>query len=294
MAEKTSIAVEEVPVQEQKTNWALIAAISVGTLLLTLSFIMTAMFARREQNPEQEPEKETSTELVTQSTQPLFPPNPYGPTDFQYDGDYLTCLAGESELGIDVSSFQGVIDWQQVRDAGVEFVMIRVGGRGYGEEGKLYADARAAENYAGAKAAGLRVGAYFFSQAISVEEAEEEAAYVLDLIRNWTLDMPVVYDWEYLNEEARTANVDKRTLTDCTLAFCKAMEEAGNEAMIYFNPNQSDNHIYLEELTDYRGWLALYTDRMTYPYQVDMWQYTNTGTVPGIEGPVDINLYFPY
>ena len=93
MAEKTSIAVEEVPVQEQKTNWALIAAISVGTLLLTLSFIMTAMFARREQNPEQEPEKETSTELVTQSTQPLFPPNPYGPTDFQYDGDYLTCLA---------------------------------------------------------------------------------------------------------------------------------------------------------------------------------------------------------
>ena len=210
MPEETAVAVEEISAPEKKTNRLVIGVIAGAVALLVTAFVLTALFVRRADDPE----KETSTEQETQDTQPLFPPNPYGPTDFQYDGDYLTCLAGESELGIDVSSFQGAIDWGQVRDAGVKFVMIRVGGRGYGQEGTLYADARAAENYAGAKAAGLRVGAYFFSQAICVEEAQEEAAYVLELIRDWTLDMPVVYDWEYLNEEARTANVDKRTLTD--------------------------------------------------------------------------------
>lgn len=286
---------EQMLEQEQKTNWALIAAVSVVTLLLTLAFLLTALVSRREQDAGGNTTgSESQSALQTEPSEPPFPLNPYGPTDFQYDGAYLTCLAGESELGIDVSGFQGAIDWAQVRDAGVKFVMIRVGGRGYGQAGTLYEDGRAAENYAGAKAAGLRVGAYFFSQAISVEEAEEEAAYVLELIRDWELDMPVVFDWEYINEEARTANVDKRTLTDCTLAFCQAIENAGKEAMIYFNPNQSDNHIYLEELTDYRSWLAMYSDRMTYPYQVDMWQYTNAGNVPGIDGVVDINLYFPH
>lgn len=237
---------------------------------------------------------EQPEETVTEPTQSPFLENPYGPEDFQMEDGYLTCLAGEGVLGIDVSSFQGEIDWNAVADAGVEFVMIRVGGRGYGAEGKLYSDDMAQVNYEGAKAAGLRVGGYFFSQAVCVEEAIEEAGFALGQIKDWELTMPLVFDWEYLGEDARTANVDQRTLTDCTLAFCKTVELAGQEAMIYFNPNQSDNHVYLEELTDYRSWLAMYTNQMTYPYRVDMWQYTNAGSVPGVEGPVDINLFFPY
>ena len=271
--------------QEKKEQkfWLVWAAAAALILLLGLVFVIIGITKTSMQN---------ATE-PTETTSP-FEENPYGPEDFRQKDGFLTCLAGESVLGIDVSSFQGEIDWQAVADAGIDFVMIRIGGRGYGAEGVLYTDEQAQINYTGAKAAGLQVGGYFFSQAISVEEAIEEAAYALQQIKGWELDMPLVFDWEYLGEEARTADVDKRMLTDCTLAFCKTVALAGYEPMIYFNPNQSDNHIYLEELTDYRGWLAMYTQQMTYPYRVDMWQYTNTGSVPGIEGPVDINLYFPY
>ncbi len=274
----------------QRRPWLIWTAAAAFTLILvTVCLILGA--GVREEIPEQ---TEATEETVTESTQGPFAENPYGAEDFQQEDGFLTCLSGESVLGIDVSSFQGEIDWDAVAGAGVKFVMIRIGGRGYGAEGKLYADELAQVNYEKAKAAGLQVGAYFFSQAVSVEEAIEEAAYALRQIKDWELTMPLAFDWEYLGEEARTANVDKRTLTDCTLAFCRTVELAGHEAMTYFNPNQSDNHVYLEELTDYRGWLAMYTEQMTYPYRVDMWQYTNEGSVPGVDGPVDINLYFPY
>ena len=274
----------------QRRPWLIWTAAAALTLILvTVCLILGA--GVREEIPEQ---TEATEETVTEATQGPFAENPYGAEDFQQEDGFLTCLSGESVLGIDVSSFQGEIDWDAVAGAGVKFVMIRIGGRGYGAEGKLYADELAQVNYEKAKAAGLQVGAYFFSQAVSVEEAIEEAAYALRQIKDWELTMPLAFDWEYLGEEARTANVDKRTLTDCTLAFCRTVELAGHEAMTYFNPNQSDNHVYLEELTDYRGWLAMYTEQMTYPYRVDMWQYTNEGSVPGVDGPVDINLYFPY
>lgn len=225
--------------------------------------------------------------------EPTLAPNPYGPEDFELDEDgYLTCSAGLSVMGIDVSGYQGDIDWTQVRSAGVEFVMIRLGYRGY-TQGALEADSRAAEYYAGAKAAGLKVGAYFFSQAVSVEEALEEAAFCMDLVRDWTLEMPLVYDWEYISQEARTADVDRRLLTDCTLAFCGAVEQAGYTPMVYFNIYQARDLLHLEELTAYRWWLALYDGEMTYPHRVDMWQYSCTGRVPGIDTDVDLNLWFP-
>ena len=137
------------------------------------------------------------------------------------------------------------------------------------------------------------MGVYFFSQAITAEEAAEEAALTLQTIAGWELEMPVVYDWERLEGAARTANADRRTVTDCMKTFCQTIEAAGYEGMVYFNPDHSDSMFYIEEVTAYDFWLALYTDWMTYPYKVDMWQYTNKGYMPGIEGSVDINLYFP-
>ncbi len=231
-----------------------------------------------------------------QQEQQTFPPpetNPYEPLDFYYEDGYLTCGAGKSTLGIDVSYWQGEIDWQQVKDAGIEFVIIRAGYRGTGE-GTLEADSTANANYEGAKAAGLKVGAYMFSQAITVEEAVEEAEFIMDLVKDWELDMPIVYDWEYINETARTANMDARTLTDCTKAFCQTVREAGYDTMIYFNADQSHKQMYLSELTEYGFWLAMYEPVMDYPYKIDMWQYTNQGTVPGIQGNVDINLLLHY
>ena len=216
--------------------------------------------------------------------------NPYAPTDFVLENGYLTCTAGESVLGIDVSEFQQDIDWAQVKNAGVEFVFIRVGWRGT-ESGSLNADKRAQEYYRGAKEAGLKIGAYFFSQAIDPMEAREEAKFALSVIESWALDLPLVYDWEYAGEAARTAKVDRRTLTDCTRAFCRQVEFAGYRPMVYFNTSQALHLLELEELTEFEFWLAQYLPGMDFRYRVDCWQYTAEGTVPGISVPVDINLW---
>lgn len=262
---------------------------ALGLVLLAMLVLAVCLPRQSEETPSQ------TTATTAEPTQATLPPpdaNPYGPTDFQYDGRYLTCLAGKSVLGIDVSSHQEAVDWQAVADAGIRFVMLRVGYRGY-ETGNIQADALAQENYLGARAAGLQVGAYFFSQAVSAREALDEADFLLDAIRDWELEMPVVYDWEYIDQDARTGNLDARTVTDCTLAFCQAIEDAGYQPMVYFNRHQAQDFLCLEELTRYPFWLALYSDRMTYPYKVDMWQYTSEGSVPGISGDVDINLFFP-
>jgi GH25 family lysozyme M1 (1,4-beta-N-acetylmuramidase) len=261
----------------------------IGFLVILGLFLMFLL-----QPGEKIPGGQTAHEGIDNGTT-LPPPteNVFTPKDFAYDGDYLTCLTDESVLGIDVSRYQGKIDWQKVKDAGFEFVMIRLGYRGYGA-GALNEDAMAQENYRGAKEAGLKVGAYFFSQAISVEEAKEEAQYAMQIAQEWELEMPLVYDWECLADDYRTVGVDARLLTDCTIAFCDTVKTAGYTPMVYFNPNQSRKQMYLAELTDYDFWLAMYSDQMDYPYKVDMWQYTNQGSVPGISGNVDINLFFPY
>ena len=219
--------------------------------------------------------------------------NPYVPEDFEEVDGYLTCITGPCSVGIDVSEYQGDIDWEKVKGAGIEFVFIRLGGRGWGMEGNLYADSKAQQYYEGAKAVGLEVGAYFFSQALTVKEAIEEAAYALSLMEGWELDLPLVYDWEYVGSYARTAFMRPRTLTNCTLAFCNILQASGVEAMVYFNVSQGEDLLYLEELADYPFWLAMYEAPMNYPYEVEYWQYTEAGTVPGIRGNVDINLRLP-
>lgn len=233
------------------------------------------------------PQQVQVTEPVATYAPPA--PNPYGPEDFEEVDGYMACLSGPYSLGVDVSEYQGSINWQKVKDAGIEFVFIRVGGRGWGT-GKLYADSKAQEYYEGAKAAGLQVGVYFFSQAISLKEAFEEAWYTLYLIDGWELDLPVVFDWEYVNGGARTANMKARMLTDCSLAFCKVIQKAGLEAMIYFNPSQGRDLLYLEELTEFPFWLAMYDAPMNYEYEIEYWQYTKNGSVPGMTGNADINI----
>lgn len=238
--------------------------------------------------PETEPETEpTETEPVLLD----LPLNPYGEGDFQYEGRYLTCTAGESVLGIDVSEHQEITDWNLVKQSGVEFVFIRVAYRGYGT-GALALDEYAQDFYQGAKDAGLKVGAYIFSQAVNPREAREEANLILQQTADWELDLPIVFDWEYINDTARTANISSALLTLVTKTFCRTIEEAGQKPMVYFNLWQRMGWD-LEELKDYDLWLAMYSSRMDYPYAVDYWQYTSGGFVPGIKNLVDMNLYFP-
>lgn len=215
--------------------------------------------------------------------------NPYGRNDFQFDGRYLKNLRCNSIPGVDVSAYQGDINWNQVAVSGIKFAMIRVGYRGYGS-GKIVEDDYARENLRDALHAGLEVGVYFFSQALNEEEVQEEVDFILDIIKDYEITMPVVFDWEYISNEARTANMDPRTLTDLNLHFCELMEEAGYTPMIYFNSYQAKTLLFLYELDAYPFWLAYYSNRMNYPYRIEMWQYTSTGRVPGIRGDVDINV----
>lgn len=265
--------------KETKTRREWIPAAVIVLLTVLAAAILGSLGAPREETVPAETAQQRET----------LPPNRYGPGDFSYDENgFLTCSAGETVLGIDVSHHQQEIDWAQVSAAGVEFVMVRLGNRGY-VTGDLAVDRRVTENLEGARAAGLKVGAYFYSQAISAEEAREEAELALEILNGFPLDLPLAYDWE---QETRTAEVDARTLTDCTLEFCRAVEAAGYEAMIYFNSYQAVELLYLEELTHYPWWLAMYDTAQKFPYRMDMWQYTRTGSVPGIAGNVDVNLLF--
>ncbi len=227
-------------------------------------------------------------------TLPPPDPNPYGRLDFQYDGNnYLKLIGGDSVTGIDVSSYQGDIDFEAVKASGVDFVMIRVAYRGY-ETGRIVYDKCAFTNLEKAAEAGLDIGVYFFSQAISPEEAEEEAYFILKAIEGYDITMPIVYDWESVSDpDARTADMDRQTLTKCCKAFLETIDAAGYRPMLYFNRRQARLHMDISALKEYEFWLAAYTDRMDFPYRIDMWQYTNTGRVPGIVGDVDINVYFP-
>ena len=239
----------------------------------------------------------TPTTAPTQPPEPTLAPNPFGQDAFLYDDDgYLTCLTAESWLGIDVSEHQGSVQWDQVAASPVEFAMIRMGYRGWGAEGVMRPDARGQENLQGAKEVGLKVGVYFFSQATSVEEAVEEAHFLLELLNGQPLDLPVVFDWETVsNEDARTANMDKETLNACALAFCREIRQAGYDAMVYFNLHLAKGMFDLLTLqqADLDFWLAMYHDTFGYAYAVQMWQYSDNGSVPGIKGRVDMNLYFP-
>ena len=245
-------------------------------------------------NPGENAPPETSASTVcTTTVQTTTAQETLAEPEFAYQGDYLTCINRTSILGIDVSSFQKNVDWEKVKSAGVEFVMIRIGFRGYGVKGVVCEDSYAQSNYQKAKAAGLQIGGYFFSQATSREAAIEEANYVLRLTNDWEMDMPIAYDWECHTEEYRTYGVTPQVLTDCTKAFCDTILSAGKDCMIYYNLSQNPKEMLMEELTDYAFWIGQYADRLSYARPVSMWQYSCTGTVPGISGSVDMNLFFP-
>lgn len=194
--------------------------------------------------------------------------------------------------GVDVSVYQGEIDWQAVADAGVDFAIIRVGYRGY-SQGAIQPDTNFQKNMEGALKAGLDVGVYFFSQATTVREAEEEADYVLEAIRNYPVTYPVVFDWEFIDgQQARTDEIDGERMTECAKTFCELVRAGGYTPMVYFNQEQGYLYYQLDQLDEFSFWLAEYDEKPDFFYNFAMWQYTHTGTVPGIPGNVDLNLAF--
>lgn len=236
-------------------------------------------------------EEERPVYSPTGQDNPNVDQNPYDLDCFvQVDG--FTVYRGEapSYVGVDVSSYQQEIDWTQVAAAGVSFAMIRVGYRGY-TYGTLNQDPCFEANIQGALAAGLDVGVYFFSQAVSAEEAQEEALQVLEWVEGYPITYPVAFDWEPVEgEDVRTDGVTSETVTQCVRAFCSVIAEAGYTPMVYFNRGQGYAVMDLEQLQEYSFWLASYTDVPDYAYHFEMWQYSCTGSVPGIQGNVDLDL----
>lgn len=207
----------------------------------------------------------------------------------RYEVDGTSAIAG-----VDVSYHQQNIDWEQVAEAGFEFAMIRAGRRGYGEEGSLAVDTEFDANMRGAVANGMDVGVYFFSQATNMVEVIEETAMVLELIESYDVTYPVVFDWEFIAEDAnaRTKDVTGEEITEMAAYFCKKVEEAGYIPSIYFNMDMAYRYLDLSELKEYPFWLAELTANPRFYYHFDMWQYTFTGVVPGISTDVDLNLSF--
>ena len=213
---------------------------------------------------------------------------------FVHNGDRLS-YEGDSNytyrLGVDVSEHQGYVDWQALKDSGFEFAFIRLGYRGYGQEGRICLDREFHRNIQNAQAAGFDVGVYFFAQAVNEEEALEEANFVLQNLEGYTLQLPVVYDPEsILDDEARTDNVSGEQFTKNTEVFCSAVADAGYDPMIYANMLWEAFELDLEELSEYPLWYADYEPAPQTPYHFRFWQYTNQGQVPGITGNTDLNI----
>lgn len=194
-------------------------------------------------------------------------------------------------LGIDVSKWQGEIDWDKVKADGVEFVIIRCGYRGY-TEGTLIEDPMFAQNIKGATAAGLKVGVYFFTQAINEVEAVEEASMVVTLIRDYDLEYPVFIDTESAGGNGRADALDVATRTLVCDAFCSTIQNAGYKSGVYASRNWYNERVEAQELEDFVVWLAEYRSVPLYKGYYQMWQYTSKGRVDGIEGNVDLNLSY--
>ena len=204
--------------------------------------------------------------------------------------------------GIDVSYHNGNLDWSVIKSAGVDFAILRAAYRGYGDEGTLVKDSKFAEYIRGAQSYGIPVGAYIYSQAVTTKEAVQEANYILNIVKNYSLDLPIVFDYEFSpSSEGRTnlawaeGELNKTKMTNITLAFCNTIKSAGYDVMVYANKTFLNKNIDHEVIEDagYEIWLAHYTKSTDYTGDYRIWQYTSTGRIPGIADKVfDCNFMY--
>jgi GH25 family lysozyme M1 (1,4-beta-N-acetylmuramidase) len=203
----------------------------------------------------------------------------------------LQNLNGNGVLGVDVSKYNGDIDWNKVRDAGISFAVIRAGYRG-ATSGSLVVDPKFEQNMQGALDAGLDVGVYFFTQAVNEVEAVEEASAVLELCKDYRLKYPVFIDSEGAGGNGRADALDTQERTKVCEAFCKTIENAGQTAGVYASKNWYQGRLDAQTLESHTIWLAEYRGVPKYEGYYQLWQYTSKGQVDGITGNVDLNVSY--
>lgn len=244
------------------------------------------------------PSDGSSQTLSAPEPEPVYV-SPYGwESNLSVEGDrYSYWEDGEKKslLGIDVSDHQNSINWAAVKADSVDFAILRIGYRG-STEGELYEDSRFADNVLGAQAAGMPIGVYFFSQATTEDEAREEARFVLQKLSEQglspeTLAYPVVFDQEPAEGDGRANGLSSDQYTKNALAFCQVIEEAGYRPMVYGNQHDMASRS-IDQLESYPVWYAEYGSAVpSADFDFVMWQYTNEGSVRGIDVPVDLNIY---
>lgn len=210
---------------------------------------------------------------------------------FSRNGQFIS-YAGNALTGIDISDYQGDISWDEI--SGIDFAIIRAGFRGWGSAGTLCEDDNFYSNINGAKSAGLSVGVYFFSQATTPEEAIEEAEFVLDMLSDYDVELPVFFDWEEIEDEpdARTSGLSVETRTKCALAFCDRVANNGYTPGVYLSDKSLYDKYNMEAFSGITLWIAQIQETPEYEYPFSFWQYSYDGELSGIPGSVDLNLYF--
>lgn len=191
-------------------------------------------------------------------------------------------------IGIDVSEFQGNIDWASVKNAGITFAFIRAGGR-YTSAGTIFNDSHFDANMKGAILNDIPVGAYFFTAAINESEAVEEARHLIDRVKSYNVSLPLVIDTE---GTGRHANISVQERTNVVKAFCQTISNAGYTPMIYASTNWLTNRLIMSQLSGIRVWVAQYYDHVTYNGSYQCWQYSSRGSVSGINGNVDMDRWY--
>ena len=260
-----------------KVSWTEITAMVI--VIFCLGFILGRLSAN-----------ETSYKGLGEAHE--IPLNEYDQTAYYYTDDGRLHYEDDDYTSIqvmDVSYAQKNIDWQKVKEDGIDMAMIRLGYRGY-ETGQLNLDEYYDANCKGAKEAGIEAGVYFFSQAITVEEAEEEAKYAIKYYKKKKLKGPIAFDMEPINGANRITHLTTEERTAIADAFMSYVKKKGYEPLLYGNPTWLRGSLDLSLLTDYDVWLAHYIDVTAYPYDYVMWQYTSKGKVAGITGNVDLNV----
>lgn len=213
--------------------------------------------------------------------------------DGQLYKNYYRDGKAAGKVGIDVSEHQGTVDWEKVKAAGIEIAMIRVGYRGYGQEGKMVEDTMYRTNLEGAAGAGLSCGVYFFSEAVNREEGVEEANFVLDRIKGENVTRQVVIDTEYIYDDtsARANDISNADRTAAIVGFCETVKAAGYQPMIYASRDWFLLHMNIDDIGGYQFWLAAY-DTPVFPYHTEGYQYSPYGYADGItENQVDLDVF---
>lgn len=220
--------------------------------------------------------------------QPVTGEQTIGGIKYTFNADGTLAETRETR-GIDVSKWQAHIDWNAVATAGIDFAIIRVGYRG-SATGVLVEDPYFKANISGATKAGIKVGVYFFTQAITEAEAVEEASMAMELVKGYHLDFPIFIDTE--GSGGRADNLSKTNRTKIVKAFCKTVQNGGYKAGIYASKSWYNDNLYADELSTYFIWVAQYNTECNYTGKYDMWQYTSKGSIPGIDGNVDMNICY--